>query len=109
MLTDMVPADRLRLIKFVCSFAWADLEVRDEEKAFVRDLVVRLQLDPHEMAQVEQWLVVPPAPENVDPTEVPREHRQAFLDAIDGLIRSDGDIADEELESFALFRMLLED
>jgi len=109
MLIDMLPADRLRLIKFVCSFAWADLEVRPEEKAFVRDLVVRLQLDPHELAQAEQWLVVPPSPESVDPTEIPREHRQMFLDAIDALIRADGEIADEEIESFALFRMLIQD
>ncbi len=109
MLSDMPREDRLRLMQFVCSFAWADLEVRDEERAFIGGLLGQLGLTDAEEAHVQRWLVVPPEPEGLDPTEVPREHRQAFLDAISGLIESDGEIADEELESFAVFRMLIED
>jgi len=106
MLNDMNATDRLRLMQFVCSFAWADLEVRPEEREFIRKLVGQLGLSPDEQLQVQRWLQVPPDP---DPADVPREHRQAFLDAIDGLIRADGEIADEELDSFAVFRMLLEE
>ena len=36
--------DRLRLMRFVCSFVWADLQVRDRERAFVRKLADRLGL-----------------------------------------------------------------
>jgi uncharacterized tellurite resistance protein B-like protein len=109
MLGDMNHADRLRLIQFVCSFAWADLEVRPEERSFVGDLVRRLELSADEELQVQQWLEVPPEPESIDPTAVPRAHRQAFLEAIEGLIAADGEVSEEERESFAVFTQLLGD
>jgi len=108
MLLDLSPADRLRLMQFVCSFAWADLEVRPEERAFVRELVQRLGLGPDEEIRVQQWLEVPPEPESLDPTQVPRAHREAFVQAIEGLIESDGEVAQEERESLALFKQLLD-
>lgn len=63
--------DRLRLMKFVCSFAWADLEVKDAERKLVKKLVSRLGLDAAEVAQVDGWLEVPPRPEEVDPSDIP--------------------------------------
>src|SRR3954468_1571878 len=65
------PKDRLRLMKFVCSFVWADLEVRDSERKFVAKMVKKLKLDKSEAAQVEGWLKLPPKPEEVDPTQIP--------------------------------------
>ena len=56
MLADLNAAERLRLMQFVCSFAWADLEVRDEERAFIRGLIRRLALDAEEQAQVQRCL-----------------------------------------------------
>ena len=56
MLGQLDRAERLRLMKFVCSFAWADLEIRPEERAFVARLVRRLELDPDERRRVESWL-----------------------------------------------------
>jgi uncharacterized tellurite resistance protein B-like protein len=44
MLDQLDREDRLRLMRFVCSFAWADLEVQPEERAFVRRLIARLDL-----------------------------------------------------------------
>ena len=32
--------DRLQLLKFVCSFVWADLEVKGSEKKFVTNMVM---------------------------------------------------------------------
>ncbi|MGH2671009.1 MAG: TerB family tellurite resistance protein, partial [bacterium] len=52
MLDDLDSRQRLQLIKFVCSFAWADLEVRAEERTFVARLVERLDLDERERRQV---------------------------------------------------------
>jgi len=98
--------ERMRLMKFVCSFAWADLEIRPEERAFVRDMIARLALDGDEGEKVRGWLEVPPAPESVDPTLVPAAHRQVFLDAIKGVIAADGEIAPEEIENFRLFHDL---
>lgn len=99
--------DRMRLMRFVCSFAWADLEVQEEERSFVRTLVRKLALSADEKKQVEAWLAVPPSPEEVDPTDVPKAHRKLFLDTIRELVTADKLIDPEEDESFALLEQLL--
>ena len=99
--------DRLRLMRFVCSFAWADLEVKESEKKFVRKLVKSLKLSKDEAKLVEKWLKLPPKAEEGDPAEIPRAHRQLFLDATKAMIAADGEIAEEEAESFRLLQMLM--
>lgn len=99
-------AQRLQLIQFVCSFAWADLEVRDEERSFVAHLVDRLALDSDERHQVRGWLEHPPPPDAVDPMEIPASRRKLFLEAIEGVIAADGEIAAEEREALALLQDL---
>ena len=98
---------RLTLMKFVCSFAWADLSLHPEERAFVERLVSRLGFDADEERQVKDWLLSPPPPESVDPTTIPREHKRVFLAAIDGVIAADGIIAPEERESVKVLKELL--
>ncbi len=100
-------ADRLRRVKCLCSFAWADLEVRSEERAFVERVVQQLQLDDEDQEKIQGWLTVPPSPESVDPMLVPRAHRKVFLDSIEGVIVSDGVITPEERENFHLLKTLL--
>ena len=107
MLGQLESAERLQLLKFVCSFAWADLEVRPEEREYVARLIQRLEMDRVEAQQVQGWLRVPPPPEAVDPTEIPAAHRVLFLEAIQGVIESDGDVAEEERESLELLKLLL--
>lgn len=107
MLEQLDRTDRLRLVKFVCSFAWADLEVHPEERDFVARVVRQLELDDGDQAQVEAWLTRPPEPESVDPTTIPHSQRHLFLDSIKGVILADGVIAPEERESFALLQDLL--
>jgi uncharacterized tellurite resistance protein B-like protein len=101
------PKDRLRLMKFVCSFVWADLEVKESERAFVERLVKKLRLEDAEVAQVKGWLEVPPRAEEVDPTRIPKEHRQLFLDTIRDVITADGEVAPDEWDNLALFEQLL--
>jgi len=107
MLDDLDRRQRLDLMKFVCSFAWADLEIRQEERDFVARMVDRLHLDAEERDRVKGWLEVPPPPESVDPTSIPREHRKIFVEAIEGVIASDGEISPEERENLSLFQDLL--
>ena len=45
MLEELDRDERMRLMRFVCSFAWADLEVQSEEKSFVSKMIRRLDLD----------------------------------------------------------------
>jgi uncharacterized tellurite resistance protein B-like protein len=101
------PKDRLRLMKFVCSFVWADLEVKDSERAFVERFVKKLRLDEDEAEQVKMWLEVPPRAEEVDPTSIPEEHRQLFLDTIRDVIVTDGEVSAAEWENLTLFEQLL--
>ena len=98
----------MRLLQFVCSFAWADLEVRPEERRFVAKLVDQLELDDSERALVQGWLETPPSPDDIDPTAVPNAHRKLFLEAIEGVIIADGVIAEEERINLELFRDLLD-
>ncbi len=102
------PEDRLRLLRFVCSFAWADLEIAPEERDFVARIVEQLNLDDAEKKLVGSWLQQPPAPEDVDPTDVPREHRELFITAAEKTILADHRVTEEEAESLTLFKRLLE-
>ncbi|MBK7584265.1 MAG: TerB family tellurite resistance protein [Myxococcales bacterium] len=99
--------DRLLLLKFVCAFAWADLEVKASEKALVKKLVGKLKLDADEKKEVEQWLKTPPRAEEIDPNKIPRAHRKLFLDAARDMIAVDGEIDDNERENLDLLEQLL--
>ena len=97
----------MRLMRFVCSFAWADLEVQPEEREFVARLILALQLQPLEAAQVLEWLEVPPRVDEVDPQDVPLQHRQSFLDAARAVAARDGVMQPEEVENLSLLEQLL--
>ena len=106
MIEDLSRDDRLRLMKFVCSFAWADLEIQDDERKFVDKMIKKLELE-DDRKQIEGWLKSPPDPEEVDPTRVPRAHRQLLLDAAKAVFNADGVIDPKERESFELIEQLL--
>ena len=107
MLDALNKEDRLQLMRFVCSFAWADLEIADAERDFIVKMVVRLGLDEEEQEQVAQWLEVPPRADDLDPGDIPKEHRQLFLDAAKAMIMSDGNIEDVEAENLIILDQLL--
>lgn len=107
MLDQLNRDERLRLMQFICSFAWADLQIRPEERSFVARMIGRLELDDVERRQVQEWLKTPPSPEGVDPTSIPLEHRRTFVESIEGIISADGEISAEEYENLMLFKQLL--
>ncbi len=98
---------RLRLLRFVCSFAWADLEVTPGERSAVQALVKRLRLTAAERRQVSGWLELPPPADDVDPNEIPPGQRQLFLDEVRHVVAADGSLSGEEQASLALFERLL--
>jgi uncharacterized tellurite resistance protein B-like protein len=100
MLDALSASDRLLLMKFLCAFAWTDLEVSDKERHFVRRLVELAKLGPDDAKQVEEWLEVAPAPSSVDPKLVPPQHRRLFVDSIRALVYADGKVDPDERESF---------
>ena len=56
---------------------------------------------------MEAWLEVPPRPEEVDPTDIPRGHRELFIQAVRAMIVADGMIDEAEAENFELLSQLL--
>ena len=105
MLTGLDQEERMQLMKFVCSFAWADLEVQEEERQFVAKVMKALDLSEEERSQVHTWLEE--GPPEVDPTEVPRAHRALFVDTVRAVVVSDAIIDPGERESLELFEQLL--
>jgi uncharacterized membrane protein YebE (DUF533 family) len=106
LLDSLSRSERLQLLRFVVSFAWADLSVGPAERAFVEGLLSRLALEAEERVQVAAWLLLPPPPEEVDPNAVPREHRELFVQAAREIIRADGYVTAEERENLALLDQL---
>ncbi len=98
---------RLRLLRFVCSFAWADLQVTPAERAAVQVLVRRLRLTAAEKLQVSGWLEVPPPADDVDPNDIPPGQRQLFLDEVRRVVGADGRLSGEEQTSYRVFERLL--
>jgi hypothetical protein len=107
MLDKLTRAEQLRLLRFICSFAWADLSVHKKERAFIERMMKKIKLDESCSAQVKGWLEVPPRPEEVDPTDIPVRHRKLFLDAIRETIEADGVVVPEEREAFELLQELI--
>lgn len=106
-LKELSREERLKLMGFVCSFAWADLEIQDDERSLVRKLVQQLELDGEEAAKVESWLEVPPRAEEIDPNDIPLEHRQLFLNVAMDIVRADGQVEPDEMENLSLLEQLL--
>ena len=107
MIEELSEQDRLRLMKFVCSFAWADLEVQAEERQFVTKLMDKLELSEADRMQVRQWLQVPPRAEEVDPTQIPLTQRKTFLATIRSVVAADKFIDPDENENLRLLEQLL--
>lgn len=106
MLKQLTQQERLQLMRFVCSFAWADLEIQPKEREFVKKLVARLGLNDEERKQVQEWLKVPPEADTLDPQQIPRAHRKLFLDTAREMIAADGKIDPEEEETLQLLEQL---
>lgn len=106
-LHDLSSDERLLLMRFVCSFAWMDLEVQPEELEHVMRLISRLDLDKEEAAQVQAWLKTPPRPDAVDPQQVPHDHRVQFLRAVESIVAIDGEVTPEEREAVIVFAQLI--
>ena len=107
-LASLTRRERMQLMRFVCAAAWSDLEVSRSEKTYILSLALRLGLPDHEAEQVREWLEKPPPPEDVDPAQLPREHRSLFLKAIEETVAADRVVDAPERESLRLLKELLQ-
>jgi uncharacterized tellurite resistance protein B-like protein len=99
--------DRMLLLRFVCAFAWTDLQIRDGERKFVERLLERMQMSNDDRAEALGYLHVAPSPEATNPSLVPPEHRRLFIDSVRALIYADGDVDAEERDRFEKLRTAL--
>lgn len=100
-------AERMNLMKFVCSFAWTDLKVTQLERDLVMRIAGRLSLTEGEAQQIAAWLDLPPDADEIDPTDVPIAHRQLFYTIAEMVVKSDG-VVPAERDALTLFRDLLD-
>ena len=107
MLEGLSKEDRLLLLKFVCAQAWTDLEIHEGERRFVERLMQLMTLDEQERSQVTSWLHVAPAPGDLDPSQIPAEHRQTFVNAVRAVMYADGEVDDEEREQLERLKTAL--
>jgi uncharacterized tellurite resistance protein B-like protein len=107
MYSDLTEEDKLLLVAFVCSFAWADLEIAEEEREFVRALVSRLELDEEGVEKATAWLDHPPNEDEVDPFAIPPEHKRVFLQTVVDMVGADDIIDRMEIETYAIFEELI--
>ena len=98
---------RRMLMRFVCSFAWADLEIKPAERDFVTRLMRRLSMDAEERLEVRGWLELPPEPESVDPEDIPIEHRKLFVQVMERIAYADQELSEEERDSLDILKQLL--
>lgn len=106
-LAGLTRRERLQLMRFVCAAVWADLDVGPSEKSFILNLALRLGLPEDEIERVQEWLEMPPTPEEVDPTDIPPEHRKLFRDEIEAAMTADHVLDGPERESLRLLYELL--
>jgi uncharacterized tellurite resistance protein B-like protein len=99
--------ERMLLLRFVCAFAWTDLEIHQAERQFVERLIARMELSAEDRAEALSYLHVAPSPEATNPKLVPKEHRRVFIEAVRALIYADGDVDDEERERFEKLKVVL--
>jgi uncharacterized tellurite resistance protein B-like protein len=109
MLAELDAENRLLLLKFLCAFAWTDLELKSSERGFIERLMSKLELSAEERAEVGAWMHVAPAPDSIDPKSVPAAHRATFLNVLRALIYVDGDVDPEEREHFERLKAALSD
>lgn len=107
-LTTLSSHEKLRLLRFMCAFAWSDLEITDRERRFVLDVIARFGLTEEERTLATTWLDHPPAEEDLDPSEIPLDHRKLFLEAALAMVSQDGVIDAMEAEAFAVFETLMD-
>ncbi len=107
MLKDLSHDEKLRLLRFLCSFAWADLDIDDEERALVARFIDAMGLDPEDAELAMGWLDHPPPEDDLDPYDIPDEHKKLFLEAALAMMGADGVVDTMEVESFALFEALM--
>ena len=102
-LDQLSEAERVELMRFLCSFAWADGEVQAPERELLERVLGGLKLGAQARAEVTAWLFSPPDMTGFDFAAIPAEKRQLFLDQAFAIASAHGGLAAEELRHLEMF------
>jgi hypothetical protein len=95
-----------RIMRFAIACAWADLELDEAELDVIFELAAELRLDAIGRALLVEWVEMPPAPEDVDPTLLDAKEARACLVIAKRVIEADGKKTEEECALYALLSEL---
>ena len=100
---ELTESERIELMRFLCSFAWADGEVQPQEKIVLEQVLGGLNMSPEARAEVEPWLTTPPDVEGRELETIDDAKRAAFIDFAYEVAAADGQIAADELKHMKMF------
>lgn len=100
---ELTEAERVELMRFLCSFAWADGEVQSQERELLERVLGGLKLGTQARAEVTEWLFTPPDMTGFDFAAIAAEKRQLFLDQAFAVASAHGGLAAEELRHLQMF------
>jgi tellurite resistance protein len=101
--------ERVDLVRFLCSFAWADGEVQAEERAVLGRVIDGLSLDPGRHAEVTAWLSEAPDMDGFDFGAIAEDKRAVFLDLAFEVAAAHGGLGGEELGKLKMFMSFSDD
>ena len=101
---DLTTEDKLRVMRFICAFAWADLEIQSDERNIITQIMKALDLEEEHHGKVHLWLERPPRAEDVDPFTIPENLKGIIIDAAKAVILADGELQDSEMDLLELLQ-----
>ena len=99
----LTEAEQIDLMRFLCSFAWADGEVQAQEKVVLERVLSSLTLSEAGRAEASRWLFRPPNMEGFDFGAIPPDKRALFLDRAFEVAAAHGGLGKEELRHLQMF------
>ena len=105
---ELTEDERIDLMRFLCSFAWADGEVQAEERAVLERILAHSGLSRERRAAAMSWLIEPPDMEGFDFAAISPEKRSLFLDLAFEVASAHGGLAGDELRQLQMFMSVAE-
>jgi hypothetical protein len=107
MIENCTSEEKLQIMRFICTFAWADLKVVQAERQFIMRFCDTLVLNDDERKEVESWLKHPQHPDDIDPFSLPKHLHEYVLSAAQAISIVDGEFDDKESELLEILQGIL--
>jgi uncharacterized membrane protein YebE (DUF533 family) len=105
---ELTEAEQIELMRFLCSFAWADGEVHDTERTVLEQVLGGLTLSPEARADAQAWLSEPPDMEGFDFGAISPEKRSAFIDQAFAVAAAHDGLGAQEIRHLKMFMTFIE-